>query len=132
VGLQLESIKKKICAIFKSLRLSITIDGNKKVVDFLDITMNLENDTYKPFIKPNDNPLYVHRESSHPQNVLENIPAAVNRRLSAISSNEEMFWTAAPLYQEALAKSGYNYKLSYDAPAESPAKKKRCRKRTIT
>ena len=129
---QLESIKKKICAIFKSLGLSITIDANKKVVDFLDITMNLENDTYKPFIKPNDNPLYVHRESSHPQNVLENIPAAVNRRLSAISSNEEMFWTAAPLYQEALAKSGYNYKLSYDPPAENPAKKKRCRKRTIT
>ena len=43
-----------------------------------------------------------------------------------------MFWTAAPLYQEALAKSGYNYKLSYDPPAENPAKKKRCRKRTIT
>ena len=70
--------------------------------------MNLENDAYKPFIKHNDNPLYVHRESSHPPNVLENIPAAVNRRLLAISSNEEMFWTAA------LAKSGYIYKLSYD------------------
>ena len=63
---QLEGTKKKICAIFKKLGLSITIEVNKKTVDFLDITMNLENNTYKPFIKPNDIPLYVHRESNHP------------------------------------------------------------------
>ena len=129
---QLEGTKKKICSIFKNLGLSITIEANKKIVDFLDVTMNLENDTYKPFIKPNDNPLYVSRESNHPPNVTKNIPAAVNRRLSAISSNEEMFWSAAPLYQEALNKSGYNYKLKYEPPLDTSEKKKRSRKRIIT
>ena len=38
---QLEGKKKKICSIFKKLGLSITIEANKKIVDFLDITMNL-------------------------------------------------------------------------------------------
>ena len=129
---QLEGTKKKICSIFKKLGLSITIEANKKIVDFLDITMNLENNTYKPFIKPSDTPLYVDRESNHPHNVTKNIPAAVNRRLSTISSNEEMFWSAAPLYQEALNKSGYNYKLKYEPQLETNEKNKRCRKRTIT
>ena len=128
---QLENIKKKICAIFQKHKLGITIEVNKKVVNFLDITMDLEEDIFKPFIKPNDTPLYVHRLSNHPPTVTKNIPAAVNRRLSAISSNEKMFKTAAPLYQEALKKSGYNYQLKVDPPPENESKPTRNRKRKI-
>ena len=35
-----EKIKKSICAIFKELDLKITIKANKKIFDFLDITLN--------------------------------------------------------------------------------------------
>ena len=67
-------------------------------------------------MKQNDCPVYVHQQSNHPKGILENIPKSVNRRLSKISANEEIFNTAAPPYQEALQKSGYTFKLKYEPP----------------
>ena len=104
--IQIKKIYKKICDIYIYHELSITVDANKKVVQFLDAEFNLERDTYKPFIKPNDIPLYVHQHSDHPKAALKNIPAAINRRLSALSSDEEIFASVAPLYQEVLNKAG--------------------------
>ena len=83
---QTEIMKKKICQIFNKNGLKVTIEANLKSVNFLDITMDLRTGTYKPFMKENDTPQYVHRRSNHPPSVLNNIPAGVNRRLSRISS----------------------------------------------
>ena len=63
--------------------------------------------------------------------MLKNIPLSENRRLSRISANKEVFDTAAPAYQEALAKSGYTHKLTYDATEPSCTKKK-TRTRNVT
>ena len=128
---QLDDVRKEIIAKFKQLGLKITIETGKKEVNFLDVTMNLETDTYKPYLKDNDVPLYVHRESNHPRQVLNNIPDSVNRRLSAISSNDEMFRTAAPKYQDALRNSGYKYQMKYNPTTYNPAKRSRTRKRHI-
>ena len=38
---QVEAIKKEMCKIYKHNNLQITIEANKKVVDFLDITLDL-------------------------------------------------------------------------------------------
>ena len=84
-------MKKKLCRIFKDNGFSITIDANIKSVNFLDVNLNLENETYKPYMNPNDFPLYVDTQSNHPPNILRNIPKSVNRRLCSISSNEEVF-----------------------------------------
>ena len=46
--------------------LKITIEANKKVVNFLDVTFNLTNGSYKPFMKPNNKLSYVHQQSNHP------------------------------------------------------------------
>ena len=130
---QLDDVRKKIIAVFKKLGLKIEIHTGKKEVDFLDVTLNLDSDTYKPFLKENNTPLYVHSESNHPRKVLNNIPDGVNKRLSAISSNEEMFWTAAPRYQDALRDSGHYYQMKYDPPANTQNKRRRNRKRyTVT
>ena len=129
---QLEDLKKEICSVFRQLGLSITIEANGKKVDFLDITLDLENNTYKPYMKENNTPLYVHSQSNHPRNVLKNIPEGVNKRLSSISSNEEVFLSQSKIYQEALEKSDYKFKLKYDPQAKLPTKKKRCRKRNLT
>ncbi|KAJ8031645.1 hypothetical protein HOLleu_24901 [Holothuria leucospilota] len=51
--------------------------------------------------------------SNHPPLIIKNIPESINRRLSNISSDENTFNTSAPLYQEALHKSGYGYNLKY-------------------
>ena len=63
---QVENIKKEMCKIFRDNGLEITIEANKKVINFLDITMDLNSGTYKQFTKPNNNLLYVHKESNHP------------------------------------------------------------------
>ena len=47
------------------------------VVNFLDVTLNLHDDTYAPFRKPNDNPQYIHNQSNHPRCVIKQVPAIV-------------------------------------------------------
>ena len=105
---QNENLKKRICQIFQENGLKITIQANLKVVDFLDITLDLENNSYKPYTKPNSSILYVNVESNHPPNIVKNIPENVNKRLSSISKNEEIFKSSTLPYQEALDKSGHS------------------------
>ncbi|KAJ8034175.1 hypothetical protein HOLleu_20901 [Holothuria leucospilota] len=85
-----------------------------------------------PYMKQNNTSLYVHRESNHPPSIIKNIPKAVNRRLSTISSNDAVFDAAAPPYQEALTKSGYQHQLRYEPPSRNNNNEKRKRKRNIT
>ena len=103
---QTDLAKKKLCSIFRDNGLNITVEANMKSVNFLDVNLNLENGTYKPFMKPNDKPTYVHAQSNHQPSILRNIPKSVNRRLSSISSNETIFNEACKPYQEALDSSG--------------------------
>ena len=46
---EVEQLNKKIVKIFKESGLSITIECNLKSVDFLDVTFDLVNNTYKPY-----------------------------------------------------------------------------------
>ena len=126
---QNENISKEIANIFKKFNLNITSEANPKRVDFLDVIFDLDEETYEPYNKPQNIPQYVHKLSNHPPVVIKNIPANVNKRLSSISSNEEMFKRAAPLYQEAIDKSGYDYKLKYEPKPDNQPPKKRTRKR---
>jgi hypothetical protein len=83
---------------------------------------------YEPFNKPNNTPQYVHIQSNHPPNILKNLPSNVNKRLSEISSDEAAFKRAAPLYQEALNKSGYKHLLKF---TPNPPNKGKSRSRKI-
>ena len=109
---QIDKIKDKISEIFRKNGLRVTIEANKKVVTFLDVEFDLNENTYRPFIKPNDRPLYIHKQSNHPNCITKNIPIGVNKRLSKLSSNQNMFESVAPIYQEALVQSGYDFKLA--------------------
>ena len=129
---QTETLKKKMCATFRKYGLEITIEANKKTVQFLDVEMNLETNTYKPYLKPGDTPLYVNANSNHPPSILKNIPEGINRRLSSLSSDENMFNSVAPIYQEALDKAGYKFKLKYKPEQTKNRAKKRQRKRNVT
>ena len=44
-----EKIKKHFCKLFIDHDLELTIQFNRKVANFLDVTLNLENSTYCPF-----------------------------------------------------------------------------------
>ena len=121
---QTEILKKKICKVFEKNKLRVTIEANAKVVNFLDITLDLSANIFKPYMKENDIPIYVNKASNHPPNVLANIPLGINKRLSRISANEEIFNNAAPPYQEALEKSGYNHQLKFEPPPPEKPKKR--------
>ena len=55
---QVDVIRKKIEAVFSMFGLSTTGAANIKIVDFLDITLNLEDGSFKPYCKPNNIPQY--------------------------------------------------------------------------
>ena len=63
---RLERVKKQICKLFKDNGLRITIDASKKIVNFLDVTLDLNKGTHQPYLKPGNKPLYMHSESNHP------------------------------------------------------------------
>ena len=48
-GPKLEKIKKDIQKLFKENQLDIVIQCNMKTVNYLDVTLNLENSTYHPY-----------------------------------------------------------------------------------
>ena len=58
---QTEIIKKEICKSLKENKLKITIEANLKIVDFLNIIMDLRTGERKPYMKANNTPLYVHK-----------------------------------------------------------------------
>ena len=66
-GPEAERIKKDFQKVFKRNGLNITVACNRKIVDYLDVSFNLNDGTYRPYRKPNDNTTYVHKESNHPQ-----------------------------------------------------------------
>ena len=71
----------------------------------------------------------VHRLSNHPPSIIKNIPKNINKRLSSINSDEKMFQSTAPQFQEALKKSGYDYILKFDPSASEPRAKNKSKKR---
>ena len=125
---EIENIKKQICTIFNDHNLRLTIEANKKRVDYLDITLDLITGRYKPFNKPGNEIQYVIRRSNHPPAVLRTIPDAINKCLSKISSDEQAFNSAAPPYQKALKDSGHDHELAYNP---QPRKSNRQRNRNV-
>ena len=113
-GPQAEKIKKHFQSIFRKNNFSIIVKCNLKIVDFLDVTLDLSDGSYKPFHKPNSEINYIHRESNHPPSIIKQSPLSVESRLSKLSSDENVFIQAASVYREALKRAGYNHKLNYN------------------
>ena len=124
-GPQIDRLRKEIIKVFKDEHMQITININLTVVDFLDVKLDLENDKYYPFKKPNDTPLYVHMESNHPPSILKQIPKMTSIRLSKLSCNEDEFNKAAHDYQDVLTKSGFREKLIYMPERRNRRQRKR-------
>lgn len=132
-GPAMERIKKKIQALFQECGLKIVIECNKKIVNFLDITLNLDNGTFKPYSKPDNIIQYIHTQSNHPPNVIKQIPITIEQRLSEHSSNEQIFNEVAPIYEKALKESGHDVKLQYQERKKAVSKlaENKKRKRNI-
>ena len=101
-----------------------------KTVNYLDVTLNLENSTYRPYQKENNQIKYINTESNHPPSIIKQLPLSIESRLSLLSSSEEIFNDSVTPYQDALDKSGYKHKLKYQANINTANNKKQ-RKRNI-
>ena len=98
---------------FKGIGFSIHMQTNLKEGDFLDVAMNLQNDTYRPYKKPNDKLLYIHSSSNHPPQIIKQLRNSISEILSKNPSNQEIFNRAKIEYEGALKKLGYNIDLKY-------------------
>ena len=97
----------------KDKGLQIIIKCNLKIIDYLDVTLNLNDRTYRPFHKPNQEIAYIHVESNHPSQVIKKIPRSIEKRLSLLSSTKEIFENSKDYYGQLLRQCGYNEKLNY-------------------
>ena len=125
-----KKLRKHLQKVFKDNGLDVIIECNMKAVNYLDVTFNLDDGTYRPYQKPDNKIQYIHVESNHPSNIIKQIPKTIKKRLSQLSSNEEIFNESAPFYEDKLHQSGYQQKLKYN-PVNTKTHSKRNHKRNI-
>lgn len=86
----------------KSSRLSIS--SNFKIINLLDITLNLSINTFKPYHKDNDTPIYINVNSNQPHQIIRQIPTTVNTKINKLSSNKNFFDEHKIPYNDAFKK----------------------------
>ena len=111
-----DKIRKEIIKLFKDNGLTITIDMNLTIANFLDCTFNLAKGTFYPYKKDNNSLLYINKESNHPPNIIKQLPKMIEKRISDLSCNEIEFNKAREDYENALKESGFRTKLSFLQP----------------
>ena len=113
-GPQAYRIRKDFIKIFKEdFNRSITSERNLKTANFLDVTLNLTTGKYQPYNKPDNNPLYINILSNHPPNIIKNLPENISKRINTLSADETTFNNSKDLYNNALAESGFKYKITF-------------------
>ena len=100
----------------------------QKVVDYLDVTFNRKDGTYKPYHKIT----YINVQSNHPPNTIKQLQKTIEQQPSKNSSSETIFNEAAPLYEKALIEAGYDAKLKYNPNRKTKQKNKNKKKHTHT
>ena len=104
-----------------------------KTVNYLHVTFNLNDGSYRPYRKPNDERHYIHIQSDHPSSITKQLPPSIKKRLPQLLSSKDIFYETAPYYEQRLASCGYNEKLTYQQQGENieNIKNRKNRKRNI-
>ena len=97
-----DRIRKGIIEIFKNAGFKIKRKINLHIVDFLDVTFDLLDGTYKSYKKLNDQLLYVNTSSNHPPQIIKQLPISISNRLSNNSSNKQVFDMSKGEYEKVL------------------------------
>ena len=95
------------------MNLKITISTNLTNVNFLDFNLDLESNKHKPFHKPNEKLKYINIHSNHPKIVFNNLVPNISTKISALSSNKNIFDNAALYYNKALEDSKFKDQIYY-------------------
>ena len=128
-GPQSAKIKNTFQKIFKNKGFDVIINCNMKTVNYPDVTLN--DRSYRPYKKPNEETNYIHVNSDHLPSILKQLPMSIEKRLSSSSSSKEIFEETVPYYEQYLSNSGYKEKLNYRDPTSPSSIMKRKRQRNI-
>ena len=89
-----------------------TFQRNAKIINYLDITLKLNDALYRPYRKPNEETNYIHVNSDHLLSIIKEIPRSIEKRLSILSSSKNIFQESAIYYEKYLKavdiKPSYN------------------------
>ena len=69
----LKKLKRTFKKTFKNKSLDIIINCNMEIVNYLDVTLNLNDGSYRPYKEPNDE-TNIHVNSDHPPSILKQPP----------------------------------------------------------
>ena len=95
-------IRKKVISIFKSIDFKIEITTNLTEVDFLDVTFNLKENTYRLY--KNQMITYINTSSNHPPQIIKHLTQTISERLSRNSSSAGIFEQSKLDYKKVLKK----------------------------
>ena len=84
---------------------------------------------YDAYRKPNNESFYIHKQSNHPPNILKELPKSMNKRISDISCDENVFNNAKLTYKKALNNSGFTETFSYIKSSDQNINNKEAKKK---
>ena len=98
---------EKILFIYlpKKFQLGIVCKTNLKIVNFLDVTLDLTSGKYKPYNKPGNIPQYINVKSNHLPNIIKNLSESISRLINKLSCDISIFDSSKDLYNNALYSS---------------------------
>ena len=106
---------KKIIRAFKFVGFKIEISSIIEIVNFLDVTLNFSDNSYRPLFKTNQYPSYINVNSNHHRYIIKQTPKAVNTRIRRLSSNEKILHESSKIYIEVLKNSGFKEEFNQEA-----------------
>ena len=127
-GEQIDRMCKNIIKIFKDIGFAIDVETNLKIIDFLDITLNLNNGTYRAHKKLSDLLFHINNSPNHPPQMINQLPKIINEGLYRSFFNEEAFNSSKYQYEKDLRASGYtDVKLEFNKTSNNQTKRNRQR-----
>ena len=78
--------------------------SNLRIVNYLNVTLNNNDSSFKPYHKRDDSIQYINKESNHPLNFIKHLPTSVKKRLLNHSSDKAIFEKSAIYNEDRLIK----------------------------
>lgn len=110
--------------------MKIEITMNQAMMDYLDVKLNLNDGSRRPYRKPSGRVQYINRRSDYWGLILNQIPRAVEEQLNKISSSDEIFDDAKMPCLDALGKA--EQKTDMKRKKHRHVRRKKGRKKNIT
>ena len=106
-----DKMRKMSMKLFNEAGFQLETETNLKIIDFLDVTLNLITSLYTPYKKPNNSFLGINISFDHPPQITKQLTNSIIKRLCENLANEQFFNTKKPEYENALHKGGYKSSL---------------------